>query len=148
MIKLIKNFRRQDFLSLLIFIGISIILYRCITLQYLETEKWSSNIEAREIKPHKIVASRGLIVDRNNEILAESILLETLGTTDPKFFLENNSEKDIKHLCNIIDKNYAYTEFVQGDKFLGKMLYDMTNDKKQNIDISNLPESKSLIKTS
>ena len=107
MIKLIKNFRRQDFLSLLIFIGISIILYRCITLQYLETEKWSSNIEAREIKPHKIVASRGVIVDRNDEILAESILLETLGTTDPKFFLENNSEKDIKYLCNIIDKNYA-----------------------------------------
>jgi len=26
------------------------------------------------------------------------------------------------------------------------MLYDMTNDKKQNIDISNLPESKGLIK--
>ena len=26
------------------------------------------------------------------------------------------------------------------------MLYDMTNDKKQNIDISNLPESKELIK--
>ena len=28
----------------------------------------------------------------------------------------------------------------------GNMLYDMTNDKKQNIDISNLPESKELIK--
>ena len=26
------------------------------------------------------------------------------------------------------------------------MLYEMTNDKKQNIDISNLPESKELIK--
>ena len=37
-------------------------------------------------------------------------------------------------------------EFVQGNKYLGNMLYDMTNDKKQNIDISNLPESKELIK--
>ena len=46
----------------------------------------------------------------------------------------------------VIDKNYAYTEFVEGNKFLGNMLYEMTNDKKQNIDISNLPESKELIK--
>jgi len=106
MIKLIKNFRRQDFLSLLIFIGISIILYRCINLQYFETDNWVSSTEAREIKPDKIIASRGVIVDRNNEILAESILLDTLGTTDPKFFLKSNSEKKILDLCKIIDKKY------------------------------------------
>ncbi len=106
MIKLIKNFRRQDFLSLLIFIGISIILYRCINLQYFETDNWVSSSEAREIKPDKIIASRGVIVDRNNEILAESILLDTLGTTDPKFFLKINSEKKIQDLCKIIDKKY------------------------------------------
>ena len=46
----------------------------------------------------------------------------------------------------VIDKNYAYTEFVQGNKFLGNMLYDMQNDKKQNIDISKLPENKELVK--
>ena len=34
----------------------------------------------------------------------------------------------------------------KGNKYLGNMLYDMTNDKKQNIDISNLPESKELVK--
>ena len=106
MIKLIKNFRRQDFLSLLIFIGISIILYRCINLQYFETDNWVSSTEAREIKPDKIIANRGVIVDRNNEILAESILLDTLGTTEPKFFLKSNSEKKIRELCNIIEKKY------------------------------------------
>ena len=106
MIKLIKNFRRQDFLSLLIFIGISIILYRCINLQYFETDNWVSSTEAREIKPDKIIANRGVIVDRNNEVLAESILLDTLGTTEPKFFLKSNSEKKIRELCNIIEKKY------------------------------------------
>jgi len=106
MIKLIKNFRRQDFLSLLIFIGISIILYRCINLQYFETDNWVSSTEAREIKPDKIIANRGVIVDRNNEILAESILLDTLGTTEPKLFLKSNSEKKIRELCNIIEKKY------------------------------------------
>ena len=32
------------------------------------------------------------------------------------------------------------------DKFLGNMLYDMQNDKKQNVDISKLPENKELVK--
>ena len=46
----------------------------------------------------------------------------------------------------VIDKNYSYTEFVIGEKYLGNMLYDMQNDKKQNIDISKLPENKELVK--
>ena len=46
----------------------------------------------------------------------------------------------------MIDKNYSYTEFVAGEKYLGNMLYDMQNDKKQNVDISKLPENKELVK--
>ena len=46
----------------------------------------------------------------------------------------------------VIDKNYSYTEFVQGNKYLGNMLYDMKNDKEQNVDISKLPENKALVK--
>ena len=65
---------------------------------------------------------------------------------NPEIILKDEIYTRYKQGEAVIDKNYAYTEFVQDDKFLGNMLYDMTNDKKQNIDISNLPESKELIK--
>jgi arylsulfatase A-like enzyme len=65
---------------------------------------------------------------------------------NPEIILKDEIYTRYKQGEAVIDKNYAYTEFVEGNKFLGSMLYDMTNDKKQNIDISNLPESKELIK--
>jgi arylsulfatase A-like enzyme len=65
---------------------------------------------------------------------------------NPKTILKDEVYTRYKQGEAVIDKNYAYTEFVQGNKYLGNMLYDMENDKKQNIDISNLPESKELIK--
>ena len=65
---------------------------------------------------------------------------------NPETILKNEIYTRYKQGEAVIDINYAYTEFVQGDKYLGNMLYDMKNDKKQNIDISNLPESKELIK--
>ena len=65
---------------------------------------------------------------------------------NPEIILKDEIYTRYKQGEAVIDKNYAYTEFIEGNKFLGNMLYDMTNDKKQNIDISNLPESKELIK--
>ena len=104
MINFIKIFRRQEFISFLILISISIILYRCFSLQYIESKNYSSEIEKREIRKEIIKASRGSIVDRNNIILAESILLDTLSVTDADLFLKNNS-KDIQDLCLILNKN-------------------------------------------
>ena len=45
----------------------------------------------------------------------------------------------------MIDENYSYTEFFQGKNYLGNMLYDMKNDKKQNKDISKVPENAELV---
>lgn len=36
----------------------------------------------------------------------------------------------------IIDKDFSYTEFYDGEVFLGEMLFDNKNDAKQNVDIS------------
>ena len=65
---------------------------------------------------------------------------------NPETILKDEIYTRYKQGEAVIDKNYAYTEFVQGNKFLGNMLYDMTTDKRQNIDISNLPKSKKLVK--
>ena len=46
----------------------------------------------------------------------------------------------------VIDKDFSYTEFHEGEKYLGNMLYDNLNDYKQNTDISKLPSNKSVVK--
>jgi len=45
----------------------------------------------------------------------------------------------------VVDKNYSYTEFFRGEKYLGNMLYDLNKDLKQNMDISKLPENAKLV---
>ena len=65
---------------------------------------------------------------------------------NPETILKDEVYTRYKQGEAVIDKNYSYTEFVLGEKYLGNMLYDMQNDKKQNIDISKLPENKELVK--
>ena len=45
----------------------------------------------------------------------------------------------------VVDKNYSYTEFFQGEQYLGNMLYDLNVDLKQNIDISKRAENAALV---
>ena len=45
----------------------------------------------------------------------------------------------------VIDKNFSYTEFYEGEKYLGNMLYDMNKDMKQNTDISKIEANKELV---
>ena len=45
----------------------------------------------------------------------------------------------------VVDQNYSYTEFFEGDKYLGNMLYDLDLDGKQNIDISKESENKMVV---
>ena len=65
---------------------------------------------------------------------------------NPKTILKDEIYTRYKQGEAVIDNNYSYTEFVEGDNYLGNMLYDMKNDKKQNTDISKLPENKELVK--
>ena len=46
----------------------------------------------------------------------------------------------------VIDKDYSYTEFIENGQYLGNMLYDMNNDKKQNEDISKKSSNLGLVK--
>ena len=83
---------------------ISTIIIRCINLQYIENKNYSNKIEKREIREQNIKASRGIISDRNKNILADSILLDTLEVNDPKLFLSKNSKEKIQELCKVINK--------------------------------------------
>ena len=45
----------------------------------------------------------------------------------------------------VVDENYSYTEFFQGEEYLGNMLYDLKLDLRQNTDISKLAENAALV---
>ena len=85
------------------------------------------------------------IGDRNTS--REEMLKNLIAVLEnPKTILKDEVYTRYKQGEAVIDKNYSYTEFVQGNKYLGNMLYDMKNDKEQNVDISKLPENKALVK--
>ena len=65
---------------------------------------------------------------------------------NPKYSLKNEIYTRYKQGEAVIDKNYSYTEFYEGETYLGNMLYDHKNDLGENIDISKLPENENLVK--
>ena len=46
----------------------------------------------------------------------------------------------------VIDKDFSYTEFYKGEKYMGNMLYDLHKDIKQNIDISEHKGNEEIVK--
>ena len=65
---------------------------------------------------------------------------------NPKYSLKDEIYTRYKQGEAVIDKNYSYTEFYEGEKYLGNMLYNHNNDISENIYISKLPEYKNLVK--
>lgn len=65
---------------------------------------------------------------------------------NPSFQLKDEIYSRYKQGEAVVDKNYSYTEFFQGEKYLGNMLYDLNEDLKQNNDVSKLPENAGLVK--
>jgi arylsulfatase A-like enzyme len=64
---------------------------------------------------------------------------------DPTKILKKEIYTRYKQGEAVVDKNFSYTEFFEGEEYIGNMLYDLQNDRKQNIDISNRPENAKLI---
>ncbi len=99
-----KIFHRKDLITVFVVLSVITILFRCFTLQYTESEKYANLIEGAEIKKRSILTSRGSIVDRNNNILAQSLQMDSLIINDTRKFYENKD--DIIKMCNFLDMTY------------------------------------------
>jgi len=111
MINFIKKIRRIDIIALFVVLVISIILLRSFNLQYTEYERYSGFKEKIEIKHYPIKTSRGSIVDRNNNILAESIQMNSLIISDTSSLLKDSKTiEKVKKLCVILDMNFSVLE--------------------------------------
>jgi len=64
---------------------------------------------------------------------------------DPNTILKKEIYTRYKQGEAVIDKDFSYTEFYEGETYLGNMLYDNNKDVKQNIDVSNITKNKSLV---
>jgi cell division protein FtsI (penicillin-binding protein 3) len=107
MINFIKKIRRIDIIAIFVVLVISIILLRSFNLQYTEYDRYSGFKERIEIKHYPIKTSRGSIVDRNNNVLAESIQMNSLIISDTSSFLKDSDAiEKVKKLCVILDMNF------------------------------------------
>ena len=64
---------------------------------------------------------------------------------DPSTILKKEVYTRYKQGEAVIDKDYSYTEFYNGEKYIGNMLYDLNKDKNQNQNISNHPNYSTLV---
>ena len=107
MINFIKKIRRIDIIAFFVVLVISIILLRSFNLQYTEYERYAGFKEKIEIKHYPIKTSRGSIVDRNNNVLAESIQMHSLIISDTSSLLKDSKAiEKVKKLCVILDMNF------------------------------------------
>ena len=107
MINFIKKIRRIDIIAFFVVLVISIILLRSFNLQYTEYERYAGFKEKIEIKHYPIKTSRGSIVDRNNNVLAESIQMHSLIISDTSSLLKDSKATEkVKKLCVILDMNF------------------------------------------
>jgi arylsulfatase A-like enzyme len=65
---------------------------------------------------------------------------------DPSKILKTEVYTRYKQGEAVIDKDFSYTEFHDGEKYLGNMLYDNHKDHGQNTDISKFPTNELLVK--
>lgn len=101
----IKTKRRIIFFLGVINLFWIIVLIRLIVVQFVEGEEWSKKAENQAYVSRKITASRGVIYDRNKEILAKSGTVETV-TVNPVNIKKEDKEKVAKALADIFELDY------------------------------------------
>ena len=115
----IASQRQYYFTVGLLWLLITILIFRYFQLQILNFDKYSKKANTNRIRKVTLSAPRGLILDRNGKILVENIptyilnaIPGELKNRDEKFhFLSNIIGVD----SNIIFKNYKNT--IEGDSF-------------------------------
>ena len=64
---------------------------------------------------------------------------------DPNMILKTEIYTRYKQGEAVIDKDFSYTEFYNGEKYMGNMLFDLHEDLKQNRDISEKKENEKIV---
>ncbi len=117
--------KRIRFILILYFIAVFILIARLFFWQIVRGADMREEAYAQQTKNRTISPKRGIIYDRNHEVLAESMTVETISIT-PKNIKKENREKTAKGLADILNLDYetilAKTEKNSADEIIAKKL--------------------------
>lgn len=125
--------KKRSMIVLVIFtICILGLIARLFYWQIIMGEHYSEEAYALQTKNRTISPKRGIIYDRNGEILAESITVESISIT-PKNIKAENKEKTARGLADILNLDYetvlAKTKKNTADEVIAKKLDKEITDK-------------------
>lgn len=101
----IETKKRMTLVLVFYFIVICVLIGRLFFWQIVRGASMREEAYAQQTKNRTISPKRGVIYDRNGEVLAESISVETISVT-PKNIKAENKEKTAKGLSQILNLNY------------------------------------------
>lgn len=101
----LESKKRMRIVLILFFLLIIVLIGRIFYWQVVRGSDMREEAYAQQTKNRKISPKRGVIYDRNGEVLAESITVESISIT-PKNIKAENKEKTAKGLAEILDLDY------------------------------------------
>lgn len=114
------------------FLVICILIGRLFYWQVIRGQEMKADAYAQQTKNRTISPKRGVIYDRNGEILAESISVESVSIT-PKNIKDVNKEKTARGLARILNQDYetvlAKTKKNTADEVIAKKLDKSVTDE-------------------
>lgn len=128
----IKTKRRIKIIMIIYFSLILVLIGRLFYWQVVRGSDMREEAYAQQTKNRKISPKRGIIYDRNGEVLAESITVESISIT-PKNIKAENKEKTAKGLSEILNLDYetvlAKTKKNTADETIAKKLDKSVTDQ-------------------
>ncbi len=124
--------KRIRFILIIYFVVIFVLMCRLFYWQIVRGNDMKREAYAQQTKNKTISPSRGVIYDRNGEVLAESITVETISIT-PNNIKSENKEKTARGLADILGIDYdtvlEKTKKNTADEIIAKKLDKTITDK-------------------
>lgn len=128
----IETMKRLRVVLLVFFFIIVLLVGRFFYWQIVKGNELKAEAHAQQTRNRTISPKRGVIYDRNGEVLAESISVESVSIT-PKNIKDENKEKTAKGLAEILGLDYetvlAKTKKNTADESIAKKLDKSVTDK-------------------
>ncbi len=132
------NRKRIYFLFILFLMAFSLIIYRLVSIQYLNASEYKSYAEYQQTGEFTIISKRGEILDRNGMELAISLNERTI-YANPKLVIKSEYESEI--LAEILEMDEGEIKEKLDDKDLGFVYIKrkVSTEKAEEISEHNLP---------
>ncbi len=128
----LESKKRIRWVLVIYFLVICILIGRLFYWQIIRGQEMKADAYAQQTKNRTISPKRGVIYDRNGEILAESISVESVSIT-PKNIKDVNKEKTAEGLARILNQDYetvlAKTKKNTADEVIAKKLDKSVTDE-------------------